>query len=160
MDNRPRSQLTSLGQIISKSMDEGFLGLAREMVRVFDVWEDAVGSYNASKAVPESVKNGRLTVLVGSSVWIDRLGYLKADFIKNINEALGAPMINDIIFRVGSIEARRKLKSDGHSGSARREPGPKPINQSIISAVSSVKDRELKEQLTALLARQRDARKE
>ena len=106
MKRRPPSELTSIGKIISDSMDQGYLGLAGETIRVFQVWAEAVGPFNAARARPESIKDGRLRVLVESSVWIDRLSYFKAEFIDRINQALGAPLVKEIDFRVGPVSEK------------------------------------------------------
>ncbi|MEW5722169.1 MAG: DUF721 domain-containing protein [Thermodesulfobacteriota bacterium] len=154
MTDRPPSDLTSLGRIIDRSLEEGFLGLAREMLRVFEVWEEAVGGYNASKAAPESVKNGRLTVLVQSPVWIDRFGYLKAEFIKNVNQALGAPLIKEITFRVGPVpEKGRRGPEHGQASPGASGRTDSPL---VREAVAGVQDPELRERLAGLLARQRE----
>lgn len=160
MSARKPGDLTRVGRIISESMDRGYLGLAREMVRVFGVWEEAVGAYNASKAVPESIKNGRLTVLVESPVWIDRFSYLKPDFIRNVNEALGAPMVNEIVFRVGGAGDRVDAKQPA-AGEASGEKSARPKDSPAIeAAVAGIKDPDLRERLAGLLARQRSPRKE
>lgn len=97
---RSPDDLTPVGQIISSSLEHGFLGLARELSKVFEVWPEAVGSFVAARCQPESIQGGRLTVFVESSVWIDRLAYSKAEFIEKINKAVGAPLVQEIIFRV------------------------------------------------------------
>ena len=143
-----------LGDVINDSLGSGFLGLAKEMVRVFEVWQDAVGEYAASKAVPESVKGGILTVLVESSVYIDHFGYFRKEFIEKVNKALGAPIVEDIIFKVGLTPAKRanssKSKSDRNQPAA---PPPSPTPQAM-AAVEKIEDSELKEMLTDFLSRQ------
>ena len=154
MTRRPPSNLTPLGSIISDSMDRGFLGLARETVKVFTVWEQAVGAYNAGRSKPESIKDGRLTVIVESSVWIDRFGYFKTEFIEKINQALGAPVVKEIVFRAGQLTR----PPDPNQTSTDQKPAPSALprpTKAVISAVASVKDPKLKKQLAALLARQR-----
>lgn len=108
MKRRPPSDLTPIGLIISESLDQGFLGLANELFKVFAVWDEAVGPFNAARARPESIKDGRLNVLVESSTWIDHLGYFKAEFIEKINQALGAALVKEIIFRVGPALTSRQ----------------------------------------------------
>ena len=104
MAKRPKSDLIPIGALIDASVSSGYLGLAQEMVRVFSVWEEAVGPYNASKSKPDSIKNGRLTILVESPVWIDHFSYMKTEFMERINQTLGAPLVKEIVFLVGSIK--------------------------------------------------------
>ncbi|MBW1708298.1 MAG: DUF721 domain-containing protein [Deltaproteobacteria bacterium] len=103
MPRRPSNDLTSIGKIISSSLKNGFLGLAQEVGKVFEIWPGAVGPLVAAHSQPDSIQDGRLTVLVESSVWIDRLNYSKAEFIEKINNAAGAPLVQEIIFKVGSV---------------------------------------------------------
>jgi len=159
MPDRLKKDLTSLGDVISSSLDRGFLGLAKEMVKVFEVWEEAVGEFNARRTRPESIKDGRLRVFVESPVWIDRLSYFKAEFIENINEALGAPLVTEIVFRVGPITSSPDKGGTEEAG-ARNNPEPDSISDpKIQSAVAGIKDPELKKSLAALLARQETGRK-
>ena len=159
-EDRSKRRPAKVGEIISESLEQGFLGLAREMVRVFEVWDKAVGAYNAAKARPDSIKNGRLTVLVASPVWIDHFGYLKAQFVEKINEALGTPLVKDIVFRVGPFEPptpeypRAAAPSNGENLSS------EPAGTYIESAVDLIDDEELKDRLASWLHHQKGPRKE
>ena len=158
MVERSSSKLVPIGEIISYSMDRGFLGLAREMVRVFKVWDEAVGAFNAARTRPESIKDGHLNVLVESPVWIDQLGYFKAEFIEKINQALGADLVREIHFRVASIS-----KPSPPAGSGEKPPDNTARLQDdhqIQNALSNLKDPDLKNQLAAFLARQAPRREE
>jgi hypothetical protein len=152
MPRRPSSDLTRLDKVISSSLETGFLGLAEKLVKIFDVWLDAVGTYVAERTRPESIRDGVLTVLVESSVWIDRLNYLKTEFIESINTTLGEPMVSGIVFKVGPVSSpRQKARSEVD----RLETKPKrrnPDNPKIEAAVSGIKDPDLKRSLASLLA--------
>lgn len=158
MEKRPRSDLTSVGSLISKSLDEGYLGLARETVRVFEVWGDAVGPFNAARTQPESIKNGRLTVLVESSVWIDRFSYFRTEFIRKINDAVGAELVQDLQFRVGAVKPSRKSAAV-EPESAEAGKAAQKDSETIQAAVASIKDPDLKKNLAALLSRQKSSPK-
>ena len=121
MKEKPKRELTRVGELVGRSLDKGYLGLAREMVRVFEVWEEAVGEYNAAKASPESIKGGRLTVIVASPAWIEHFGYYKAEFMRRINEAAGAPLVSEIVF-----SSRPDRTFD--SGSSAHRPGRNGIS--------------------------------
>ena len=157
--DRGEKEPLSIGDIISSSLETGFLGLAKDLVRVFDVWHEAVGAFNASKARPESVKNGRLTVTVESSVWIDRFGYFKGEFMEKINQALGGPVIKEIVFRVGALPP----KEDKSLSARGADPSPAPPSEDapdVQAIVAGVKEPALREQLAGLLSRQTGRRKE
>ena len=159
MFKRPNSELTSIKEIVSKSLEDGYLGLAKEMVRVFEVWDEAVGPYNAARARPESIKGGCLTVLVESPVWIDRFGYLKAQFQEQVNQALGAPLVEEIVFRVGTITPPGEKIARAPAAGRDQSKQPPVISEKIQEVVAGIKDPDLKERLAALLARQNPSRK-
>ena len=158
MAEQKPGNLTRVGAMIEKSMDNGFLALAREMVRVFEVWEEAVGPYNAARSRPESVKNGRLTVLVEGSAWIEHFGYFKTDFIERINQALGGPVIRDIVFRSGPVESNRKARERKPVITPEPE-SPRTIPPRVAEAVDGIEDDDLKNRLKALMSRQSPHRK-
>lgn len=152
MPRRPSSDLTRLDKVISSSLDTGFLGLAEKLVKIFDVWLEAVGAYVAERTRPESIRDGTLTVLVESSVWIDRLNYLKSEFIESINKALGEPMVTGIVFKVGPVISQlEKAKPQDDRPEAKPKPHS-PDNPKIQAAVNGIKDPKLKKSLASLLA--------
>ncbi|MFH1137984.1 MAG: DUF721 domain-containing protein [Pseudomonadota bacterium] len=160
MITRPPSKPTLIGEIIAKSMDQGFLGLAKEMARVFDVWAEAVGEYNAANSRPESLNNGRLTVIVESAAWIDRLSYLKQEFIDRLNQALPGPLVKEIKFQVGRVALRESPDRAGEGRSHTRQPAVRPLRSpEARAALDSVKDPELRKKLADLLGLQSDDRK-
>lgn len=157
---RKKSDLTAIGRIVNDSLEGGYLGLAKEMVKVFQVWERAVGPYNAARARPESIKNGRLTVLVKSPVWIDHYSYMKDDFLKKINQALGAPMVQEIVFRVGEMEEEPETAALKDAPGSEAEQRVAPDGSALAAALEAVKDPDLKKELGAWLARQNVRRTE
>jgi hypothetical protein len=156
---RPPGRLTRIGDVINESTSEGYLGLAREMVRVFEVWEDAVGAFNAARTFPESIKNGRLTVWVESPVWIDRFSYLKQQFIKKINEKLGVDLVEEIVFKAGRIKPEQSPvpTEKNEEMQPMRRPAACPV---VVGAVSVVEDEELRACLESFLRRQTVHRRE
>lgn len=161
-----RRKLVSLSQVIAESVENGFLGLAREMVRVFEVWDEAVGPYNASKARPESIMSGRLTVLVESPAWIDHFSYLKKEFKDKINQALGAPLVTEITFKVGALDRplpkseSQTMPMDKKAAVIEEDPMTLIDSPTLRASLASVGDPELRDRLARLMVRQRGARKE
>jgi hypothetical protein len=152
MDTTRRRKMMALGDVIGQSLDHGYLGLARELVRVFDVWESAVGSFNAARTMPESIQGGVLTVLVESPAWIDRLSYFRKEFTDKINTALGAPMVEEILFKVGSLPSA-PADSAPHDPSLPPPPPAEPLSPELASALDQVTDPQLKDELARWLTR-------
>lgn len=111
MEKSFSKDLQPIGRVISSSFESGFLGLAKELVKVFQVWPEAAGSYIDKRSRPHSIKDGCLIVMVESAVWIDRFGYLKQEIIQRLNQALGDEIVDDVVFRVGSISGSDSKKS-------------------------------------------------
>jgi predicted nucleic acid-binding Zn ribbon protein len=70
---------------------------------IWNVWQDAVGSQIAANTVPAAIKGGLLIVHAESSVWIQQLHFFKQEMIVKINRTLGADLVKDIKFKIGSL---------------------------------------------------------
>lgn len=73
------------------------------MMRIWDIWENAVGKPIAMNARPDSFKDGILIVNVSSSTWIHQLTFLEREMILNINTHLDQPLVKKIRFKIGKI---------------------------------------------------------
>jgi len=147
-----------LGDLIASSQATGFLGLAERLARVFEVWPETVGLQTACHTRPESIQGGRLTVLVESSVWIDRLSYNREQIMAGMNARLGEPVVEEIVFRVGEVAASEReniTKSAASEEETERLPDPARVRE----AVADIQDTGLKRALTRLLARQNQSRR-
>lgn len=74
----------------------------REM-KIWEVWESAVGPQIAAKAMPASFRDGVLTVRVSGSAWMQQLSLMKGEIVGQLNEEIGDPLIREIFFKQGSI---------------------------------------------------------
>jgi len=74
-----------------------------ELIRIWEIWDQAVGDRIAQNAQPEAFKGKFLWVNVTHSGLIQELQFSKQRMITKINHALGKKMINDIKFKVGTI---------------------------------------------------------
>jgi len=74
----------------------------REM-KIWQVWESAVGPQIAAKAMPASFRDGVLTVRVTGSAWMQQLSLMKGQIAGQLNEEIGEPLVREIFFKQGSI---------------------------------------------------------
>ncbi|HZV82903.1 MAG TPA: DUF721 domain-containing protein [Geobacteraceae bacterium] len=74
----------------------------REM-KIWQVWEEAVGPQIAAKAMPSSFRDGVLTVRVAGSAWMQQLSLLKGEITSQVNEQLGEPLVREIFLKQGGI---------------------------------------------------------
>lgn len=131
--------------------------LAKRMgeAKIWLVWEEAVGRQIASKAMPVSFRDGKLTVRVTSSPWMQQLSMMKEDIIGHLNGAIGEQKVTDIHFKQGTI------------GSAIEVPVPqKPVKRGLTdeelarlkSLTGSVDDSELRDAIVSLISSQLSSR--
>jgi predicted nucleic acid-binding Zn ribbon protein len=74
-----------------------------ELVLVWQVWDNIVGSVIAQNAKPAAVKGRILLVHVTSSTWIHQLQFLKKEMIAKLNDKLGKTLIEDLKFKIGPL---------------------------------------------------------
>ncbi len=74
-----------------------------ELIRIWEIWEQAVGGQIALNAQPEAFKGKLLWVHVTHSGLIQQFQFSKQRMITQINHALGKNVINDIKFKVGTV---------------------------------------------------------
>lgn len=74
-----------------------------DLVRIWSLWDNAVGEVIAGNARPEAFKGKLLLVNVTSSTWAHQLQFLKKDIIAKVNQALGKALVEDIRFKIGPI---------------------------------------------------------
>lgn len=77
------------------------------LLKIWDLWDSAVGSIIAENAQPAAFKGRLLIVQVNSSTWLQHLHFLKKDLIRKINDALGEEMLDEIKFKIGCVDGRR-----------------------------------------------------
>ncbi len=71
--------------------------------KIWGLWEGAVGKTIAENTRPEAFKGKELLVYVNSSAWLHQLRFLKKDIINKVNGALGAELVKEITFKIGSL---------------------------------------------------------
>ena len=74
-----------------------------ELMQVWQIWDDIVGTVIAQNAKPAAFKGRILLVHVTSSAWVHQLQFLKKEMIAKLNEALGKSLIDDLKFKIGPV---------------------------------------------------------
>jgi predicted nucleic acid-binding Zn ribbon protein len=115
--------------------------------RVWEVWEQAVGTAVARKAQPRKIHNGKLFVTVASAVWMQEMQFYKAVIQDKVNHELGALVVKDVRFVVGRVhDADRQMPV-----AVRRPPLP-PFSDLVVPDIGHP---ELEGAFAALLAARR-----
>ncbi len=94
-----RTNERSLGDIIKDVLKRHGLEDKVTEARIFSLWEKIMGQPIAKYTNRLSLKQGCLIVYLSSSVLRNELAYAKTKIIKMINDELGKPVIQDIVFR-------------------------------------------------------------
>jgi predicted nucleic acid-binding Zn ribbon protein len=100
---RNRKQFVPIGSVIDKLMQHHRPVKDRELLRVWEVWDGAVGAAIAANARPVAFKGDTLLVHVNSSTWLHHLRFLEQDLIAKLNAELGQSCIRSVNIKVGSF---------------------------------------------------------
>ncbi|MCB0720702.1 MAG: DUF721 domain-containing protein [Ignavibacteriae bacterium] len=68
-------------------------------LKIYDAWEECVGSSIAKHSEPVEIRNSKLFVKAENSVWRYELSLKKTEIIDNLNKVLKKSTIKEIVFR-------------------------------------------------------------
>lgn len=102
-ERKQKKDFSHIGTIIGDVLKQYVPESAGELIRVWQLWDDTVGTAIAANAQPVAFKGNLLLVHATSSTWIHQLQFLKADIISRLNAALGKPMIAELKFKIGPL---------------------------------------------------------
>ncbi len=82
------------------------IGLDRRLddYRIWQAWDEVVGTTIARNAQPIRLDGERLVVVVRNSSWMHELSYLKNDLLRQLNGWMGRTVISELHFYVGKLE--------------------------------------------------------
>jgi predicted nucleic acid-binding Zn ribbon protein len=94
---------TGIGDVLDKVLHQYRPITDQSLIRVWDLWERAVGEGVAANAWPAAFKANILLVHVSNSTWLHHLRFMENDLMANLNDALGRDQIKQIRFKIGPI---------------------------------------------------------
>lgn len=100
---RTNSSFSNLGEVLGKVLHQYRPMADQSLLRVWELWEGAVGDGIAANASPAAFKGDILLVHVSNSTWLHHLRFLEAELISNLNHALGAEQIKKIQLKIGPV---------------------------------------------------------
>ena len=95
--------LTSLKEIISDLLGDSDLPFNPEDARLWEIWDETVGSIIADHAQPSWIRDGCLRVRVTDPIWLQELEFVSETIIEKINSRLARTAVKKIEFRIGEI---------------------------------------------------------
>lgn len=102
-DKKKTGSIESLGSVIDKLLQSGIRQEDAPLLKVWELWERAVGQIIAENAQPAAFKGKILLVHVNSSPWLHQLSFLKKDLLARINRELGQDLVDEIKFKIGPL---------------------------------------------------------
>ncbi|NNK87563.1 MAG: DUF721 domain-containing protein [Flavobacteriaceae bacterium] len=98
MSKRSRDNM-NLGDAIKAFVDDNKLQKGLDQVNIIHAWEELMGQGVNQYTSSVKLKGHTLFVELNSSVLREELSYGKEKIIKMMNEALGKPLITNLILR-------------------------------------------------------------
>lgn len=128
--------------------------------RLRRAWPEIVGKQIAAHTRPHAIRFKKLYLVAESSVWLQQLMFLKPVLLEKINGAGEAPLVTDIVFRVGQVGDTCGQTHGGRDhpvqGGPGEETGHDPSTESLAEAAlhaQGITNPDLRAQLTELMAR-------
>ncbi len=94
---------THIGKVLEHVLETYRQQSDAELLRIWEIWDQAVGDRISQIAQPGAFKGNQLWVHVAHSGLIQELQFSKQSLISKINQAFGKKIIHDIKFKVGQI---------------------------------------------------------
>lgn len=135
-----------ISDIIDNSLTKLSLSARLREYKLHQAWPEIVGPLIAKRTCPLKLIRKTLYVNVSSQTWMTELQYQKNDIIERIKEMVDQELVNDIIFRPGTIKkpATRKKKVIEVKDVAINER--KAYESAFIDkTLTPIKDKELRE---------------
>jgi hypothetical protein len=117
-------------------------------------WVTLVGQPLATYTLPDKLRFRKLSIIVGNSVWLQQLMFVKPALLEKIQSFCNPDLVTDIHFRIGTIPPpphENSLASPTQVDSV--FPLPAEAQQTISQVASVVSDSTLRESLTNLMAK-------
>ncbi|MDX2447172.1 MAG: DUF721 domain-containing protein [Desulfobacterales bacterium] len=102
--DREKRSFVHISNVIRDVLKNHRLKMDASLIRVWDIWEEAVGEVIAANTRPAAFKGNLLIVNVTSSSWLQQLRFLKLEIIQKLNHVLGEGAVKDIKFKIGPVD--------------------------------------------------------
>jgi predicted nucleic acid-binding Zn ribbon protein len=102
--SKNKKDFVHIGGVIEDILKTQGMTSNTRLIKIWQIWEDAVGKGIASNAAPAAFKGKLLIVHAESSAWMQQLHFLKKEMIAKINALLGRDTVQDIKFKIGPVK--------------------------------------------------------
>jgi predicted nucleic acid-binding Zn ribbon protein len=94
----------TIGNVLSELIARSGLGRVQTAANYEVAWREAAGPMAAKYTRPGQLRRGTLEVVVANSTLVQELGFQKIALLKSLEASLPDEKIENLRFRVGSIE--------------------------------------------------------
>ena len=108
--------------------------------RIWSFWNDEVGDGIARRAQPTHFRNGILFVTVATHSWMQELQFMKDHIRERLNARLEAPLVRDIFFVSGTLDADARGPEPHAGASASAAAAPAPAARPDAAALPALAD--------------------
>ncbi|HOP46292.1 MAG TPA: DUF721 domain-containing protein [Desulfobacteraceae bacterium] len=98
-----KRSLTPLKDIVADLFGDGGLPINTDDVKIWDVWDDVVGTDISINAKPLWIKKGLLRVTVSDPIWLQELKFSEKTIKEDLNRKLGRKAVRKLDLRVGPV---------------------------------------------------------
>jgi predicted nucleic acid-binding Zn ribbon protein len=146
--------LEESGDVVYRALKQaGFSDYARRL-KIFQSWDEAVGSDIAARTMPQSFSRGVLTIKAATATWQNELVFLRVSIMSKLNGLLGKNMVRDLKIISGHLEPRREAHVPA-------DIAPAAEDYAIARETSlPIDDPEIKEAFERLMAKDRCAKRD
>ena len=102
--DREKRSFVHIGSVLRDVLKKSRLEADTSLIKVWDIWQEAVGDVIAGNTRPAAFKGNLLIVNTTSSSWLQQLRFLKPEILQKVNHVLGNVSVKDIKFKVGPVE--------------------------------------------------------
>lgn len=131
--------------------------------RLITAWQETVGDRVATRAWPDRLDKGVLSVRVINSAWMHELSFLRDELVDKANHILGATMVTKIRFHLGEKRHVEDPQNIAQAGTLHRprlrppKPEPKQLSPDAIAKIEKetarVRNDGVRDSITALRKR-------
>jgi len=102
--DKEKRSFVHIGSVLRDMLKNSRLETDTSLIRVWDIWQEAVGDVIAANTRPAAFKGNLLIVNATSSSWLQQLRFLKPEILQKVNHVLDNVSVKDIKFKVGPVD--------------------------------------------------------
>ena len=102
--DKEKRSFVHIGSVLRDMLKNSRLETDTSLIKVWDIWQEAVGDVIAANTRPAAFKGNLLIVNATSSSWLQQLRFLKPEILQKVNHVLENVSVKDIKFKVGPVD--------------------------------------------------------